>query len=84
MANPSDVEHQAEHTEETPLLHEDTSVPQHADRDGPEKKRGITSYIWGILWAVFAVATTTIFVKAWIDGGSDVDVSDISVERDIS
>lgn len=76
MANDADEENQRhieDHDEETPLLHGEVSNQQQVNQLEPEKKPH-SWFLWRILWAVVAVVILTVFIKGWIDAGSDVDV----------
>lgn len=72
MAHEGDLESQTNHHEETPLLSEE-QLDQQVDQKEPQKRRG-SWYLWRIFWAVVAIVVSTVFIKGWIDAGSDVDV----------
>lgn len=74
MSHDGDLENQTSHNEETPLLSDERSDQQHVDQKEPEK-RGSGSHFWRIFWALLAIVIFTVFIKGWIDAGSDVDVS---------
>jgi hypothetical protein len=70
--NDGDSESQVS-TEQTPLLIDSGSdgQPKHVE-EPPEVVRG--SLAWRVAWAIFAVLVIALFVKGWIDAGSDTDV----------
>lgn len=72
MAREGDVESQSNPHEETPLLNGEQSSPRVDDPES-EPGRGSWSY-WRLFWAVVAVVVAIVFIKGWIDAGSDVDV----------
>lgn len=69
--------------EETPLL-------VNSVEDGDEIQEGVKDseprpaswYIWRALWTLLAALVLAIFIKGWIDAGSDVNVSPISQPSD--
>lgn len=69
--------------EETPLLisQSDHQQPESnseiaEDTEQNEGSRYTRSYFaWRIFWAIATITVTVVFVKAWIDAGSDVNVS---------
>ncbi|EFY95035.2 mitochondrial substrate carrier protein [Metarhizium robertsii ARSEF 23] len=71
MAREGDVESQSNPQEETPLLNGEPSSPRVDDPES-EPGRGSWSY-WRLFWAVLAVVVAIVFIKGWIDAGSDVD-----------
>ncbi|KID82163.1 mitochondrial carrier protein [Metarhizium guizhouense ARSEF 977] len=71
MAREGDVESQSNPHEETPLLNGEPSSPRVDDPES-EPGRGSWSY-WRLFWAVVAVVVAIVFIKGWIDAGSDVD-----------
>ncbi|KID66193.1 mitochondrial carrier protein, partial [Metarhizium brunneum ARSEF 3297] len=71
MAHEGDVESQSNPHEETPLLNGEPSSPRVDDPES-EPGRGRWSY-WRLFWAVLAVVVAIVFIKGWIDAGSDVD-----------
>lgn len=75
MANDEDVENQShiDRHEETPLLHREESNLEQASSSEPENKRR-SWFLWRLLWAVVAAVILTVFIKGWIDAGSDVNV----------
>ena len=72
MAREGDVENQPSSHEQTPLLHEVQS-DQPSNLSDHENKR-TRRYAWRIFWTIAAAFVVVIFVKGWIDAGSDVDV----------
>lgn len=72
MAREGDVESQSNPHEETPLLNGEPSSPR-VEYPESEPGRGSWSY-WRLFWAVLAVVVAIVFIKGWIDAGSDVDV----------
>lgn len=70
-----DVENQANVDEETPLLE---SPQSDSPSDEPEQKdnepKQASWYIWRALWAIIAILIFVVFIKGWIDAGSDVNV----------
>jgi hypothetical protein len=58
--------------EQTQLLGDNQS-DQHPDQREP-LRRLLSRYGWRILWAILVILLLVIFVKGWIDAGSDVDV----------
>jgi hypothetical protein len=78
MAHDGDEENQAniESNEQTPLLDDrqsDQDLDQDPDQKGPEKKPA-SWYIWRIFWAIVGALILAVFIKGWVDAGSDVDV----------
>ncbi|KAK1761744.1 mitochondrial carrier domain-containing protein [Phialemonium atrogriseum] len=72
MAHVGDLESQTNHHEETPLLNEEQLDQHQVDQKQPQKRRR-SWYLWRIFWAVVAIVILTVFIKGWIDAGSDVD-----------
>ena len=58
--------------EQTPLLDNHQS-DQQPDQNDHERKQA-SWYVWRILWAIVAAIVLVVFIKGWIDAGSDVDV----------
>lgn len=73
MARESDIENQNNQHEETPLLSNEQSGQQYEHNVEPQTKRSIRIG-WRISWAILGVVALTIFIKGWIDAGSDVKV----------
>jgi uncharacterized membrane protein YraQ (UPF0718 family) len=75
MAVNGDEENQPVSNEQTPLLNDEQSDDQ-ADRDTEEPKQlGQASwYVWRVFWVVVAALILAVFIKGWIDAGSDVNV----------
>jgi len=64
--------------EQTPLL-DDISATS-AEGDGQDEqpkppKREISWYLWRMFWFLTTSLVLAVFIKGWIDAGSDVDVS---------
>lgn len=76
MAREADVESQNNPHEETPLLNGEPSNPSvEYPESESEPGRGQRSWsYWRLFWAVVAVVVAIVFIKGWIDAGSDVDV----------
>jgi hypothetical protein len=74
MAHDDDTENQTiiPSNEETPLL-DDGQSDQQPDQKAPERKPA-SWYIWRIFWAIVAALVLAIFIKGWVDAGSDVNV----------
>lgn len=73
----NDPEHDAvATTEETPLLQNQSDIQQQTgdtnDQQGPKH---LSFYAWRIFLLVAAVLVAVLFIKGWVDAGSDVDVS---------
>lgn len=76
MAVQGDVENQRpEHTEETPLLGGENHEVQEQAEDEHSLSRRYLSYSSKALAILIAIGITAVFVKGWIDAGSDLDVS---------
>lgn len=76
MAAQGDVENQRpEHTEETPLLSGENHETQEQAEDEHSQSRRYLSYSLKALAILVAIGITAVFVKGWIDAGSDLDVS---------
>ena len=61
--------------EETPLLNDElTGEEGEADPKEPEPTPA-SWYLWRIFWFVAAALVLALFIKGWIDAGSDVNVS---------
>lgn len=81
MAHEAEVETDAEHQrtaapadEETPLLNEGlTEQEGESDPKEPEASR-VGWWAWKIFWFIFLALVLTVFIKGWIDAGSDVHV----------
>lgn len=71
MARPDDAENQMSN-EQAPLL----ADPQSDQEPGPKKAetKQASGYFWKIFWAIVAILIAALFIKGWIDAGSDVDV----------
>ncbi|KAK8141114.1 hypothetical protein G3M48_000767 [Beauveria asiatica] len=71
MATHGDVESQQQaHSEETPLLNQESN---HAQEQAGSQPRRYLSYSLKALAVLIAVGIAFVFVKGWIDAGSDVD-----------
>lgn len=72
-----DMENQAAAlNEETPLLDggaELTNEEQEEDPKKPEPPRA-SWWLWRLLWFIVAALILAVFIKGWIDAGSDVNV----------
>ena len=72
-----DMENQAAAlNEETPLLNggaELTNEEQEEDPKEPEPSR-VSWWLWRLLWFIVAALILAVFIKGWIDAGSDVNV----------
>ena len=72
-----DAENQAAAVdEETPLINggaELTNEEQEEDSKEPEPSR-VSWWLWRLLWFIVAALFLTVFIKGWIDAGSDVNV----------
>ncbi|EFY91635.1 mitochondrial carrier protein [Metarhizium acridum CQMa 102] len=71
MAREGDIESQSNPREETPLLNGEPSSPR-VDYPESEPRRGSCGY-WRLVWAVLGVVVGIVFIKGWINAGSDVD-----------
>ena len=62
--------------EETPLLINDelTGEEQEPDPKKPEPTPA-SWYLWRIFWVIVGALILAVFIKGWIDAGSDVNVS---------
>lgn len=64
--------------EETPLL---VDLERQNNDEEVDTKSGETSdrswYAWRIFWFLVALLVLGVFVKGWIDAGSDVNVRDL-------
>ena len=87
MAVDGDVENQTSTMadEQTPLLNDrhsgdvdDDQRPVDEEEDVHEKKKKPSWYLWRIFWAIIVILMLAIFIKGWIDAGSDVNVRDDS------
>jgi len=79
MAHEGDVDTEnrtAAVDEETPLLINDelTGEEQELDPKQPEPTWA-RRYFWGIFWVIVAASILAVFIKGWIDAGSDVNAS---------
>ena len=74
MAHDSDTENQTSISEQTPLLDDQQSNKQ-LDENVREDRQ-VSWYAWRIFWVIFAVIVLVIFIKGWIDAGSEIDVGD--------
>jgi hypothetical protein len=66
--------------EETPLLtggDELTNEEQEEDPKDPEPNRA-SWWIWRVFWFIVAALVLAVFIKGWIDAGSDVNASAIT------
>ncbi|KAF4632395.1 hypothetical protein G7Y89_g5741 [Cudoniella acicularis] len=76
MAGDGDAENQTTtaNNEETPLLedHQFDQEPELPDESGSEKKH-VSWYSWRIFWVVVGALVLAVFIKGWIDAGSDVE-----------
>ncbi|KAH8786284.1 mitochondrial carrier domain-containing protein [Hyaloscypha sp. PMI_1271] len=77
MAHEGDVDTEnrtAAVDEETPLLINDelTGEEQELDPKQPEPTWA-RRYFWGIFWVIVAASILAVFIKGWIDAGSDVN-----------
>lgn len=72
MAHDGDVESPARDDERTPLLGDDQ--PDQEQDLKSNNSRQIGWYIWRISLAIVAAFILAVFIKGWIDAGSDVDV----------
>ncbi len=80
MTTHTDVENQRPaYTEETPLLNEENHEAPEQAEDVPSPTRRYASYPLKLLAALIAIGVTTLFIKGWIDAGSDVDVSFVAL-----
>jgi len=85
MAREGDAESQTSAHEQTPLLvdrpveqdPEPESEPEEDPKDVREPKR-LSWYVWRVFWTLLAVLVLVVFIKGWIDAGSDVNVSAIA------
>lgn len=76
MAAQGDAENQRpEHTEETPLLNGENHEAQEQVGAAHSLLRRCFSYSLKVLAILVVVGITSLFVKGWIDAGSDFDVS---------
>lgn len=79
MAQHGDVENQSTVNEQTPLI--ENHEPGHDEdqnddvREEEQKPRLATWYIWRTFWFLIAALILALFIKGWIDAGSDVNVS---------
>ena len=77
QGNDLDAENQAAAVdEETPLINggaELTNEEQEEDSKEPEPSR-VSWWLWRLLWFIVATLLLTVFIKGWIDAGSDVNV----------
>ena len=70
-----DSENQTPSNEETPLLNNELSNEEgEPDPKGTEPKQA-SWWIWRIFWVIVATLVLAVFIKGWIDAGSDVNVS---------
>jgi hypothetical protein len=77
MTGEADTENQATMNEQTPLLQDhqsDQQKPDEPDKNRPGPKK-VSWYIWRAFWTIAASLVLSIFIKGWIDAGSDVNVS---------
>lgn len=80
MALNGDAENQTNSAsnEQTPLLDDnhqsDPQPDQQPEQNGHERKQ-TSWYVWGVFWAIVAALVLAVFIKGWIDAGSDVNVS---------
>lgn len=84
MAVNDDEENRPDVNEETALLqdhqsdHQSGQEPEEqVDEEGvePKQPRKASWYIWRLLWVMFGALVLAVFIKGWIDAGSDVNVS---------
>lgn len=73
MAHDGDAERRIAIDEQTPLLVDPESDEEVQDKKGDEP-RPVSWYIWRAFWAIIASIVLGIFIKGWIDAGSDVNV----------
>lgn len=73
MAHDDNTERQTSINEETPLLVDPQSDEEVQGKKGDEP-RPVSWYIWRAFWAILAGIVLGIFIKGWIDAGSDVNV----------
>ncbi len=77
QGNDLDAENQAAAVDEaTPLINggaELTNEEQEEDSKEPEPSRA-SWWLWRLLWFIVAALLLTVFIKGWIDAGSDVNV----------
>lgn len=60
--------------EQTPLLGDElTNEEQEPDPKEPEPTPA-SWYLWRLLWVIVAALVLALFIKGWIDAGSDVNV----------
>lgn len=78
MASDDDPENQANLNEETPLINDHRPETPDDSNDELKSKPQASWYIWRALWALFAVFALTVFIKGWIDAGSDVNVNPLA------
>jgi hypothetical protein len=75
MAHNDDPENQRSLSEETPLIGEHQPENSGDSTDEPKSELQASWYIWRVLWALLAALILAVFIKGWIDAGSDVNVS---------
>ena len=59
-------------TEQTPLLGDARSDEQPEQKE--KEPRKASWYIWRVFWAIIVALVLALFIKGWIDAGSDVNV----------
>jgi len=80
MAHQGDVDAENQRPvvdEETPLLNEElTGEEQEPDPKKPEPTP-LSWWLWRVVWFLVAALVLAVFIKGWIDAGSDVNVRSI-------
>jgi hypothetical protein len=69
----NDAETEAIVNEESPLLGPPTSDEEQPEQKEEQQSRG-NVWFWRIFWLVLAALISAVFIKGWIDAGSDIDV----------
>jgi uncharacterized membrane protein YraQ (UPF0718 family) len=76
MVQNGDAENRTADHEETPLLvDQDRDGSQDVDKKEDGEKKNVGWYIWRLFWVLIAAFVLGVFIKGWIDAGSDVNVS---------
>lgn len=75
MTLENDVETQAGHNENTPLLVGERSGQPRPDQQENEKTPA-RWYLWRAFWVIAVALVLAVFIKGWIDADGDVNVRD--------
>ena len=77
MAHEGDVDAENQRPavdEETPLLSDELTGEEQAPDSKEPEPTPASWWLWRVFWVVVAALVLALFIKGWIDAGSDVNV----------